>query len=88
MAADSLDEGVGFAILGRLGDGTGGFVDDQDVRIFVENVEAFLQGLAAGAVGVVSHQGGRLDVEAELLHAFPPQVDLSSAHGLLGRSAG
>ncbi len=81
------DQRVALAVGGRLGEQAGGLVDDQDVRVFVENLEPAGDLPGLGPIGEELDRRVDRDLPAGLVAALAVEVDPAVPHGLLGGPA-
>ena len=84
VAAHPLQECIGFACLSGLGGHPGRFVNDEDMRVLVQNAQPPLDDLAARAVRMMRDQSVGSDLQSKFLHAIAVQIDLPTPESLLG----
>ncbi len=77
-----LEQRVGLARLGRLGEESGRLIDDQDVPVLVEHLDLPGRRLGPGPIGIVGEYAVGLDVLRGIDASLARQVDLTSPHCL------
>ena len=85
IPAGTLKQGIAFPGLGRLCQHSGGLVDDEDLRVFVKDIEPAGRCAGAGPIGMVDRLRLRVNFQGWVQTGLTVHVHLALSHGCLSR---